>query len=110
MSNLVSKKEEFIKFVSDVQEHICEKVEAIDGKAKFQIDDWTRDGFGYGSTRVISDGSVIEKGGVNYSVVGGELPKALQEKFEVDRQHRYFISSSPSKPVCSNGTCQLQIF
>ena len=84
MSNLVSKKEEFIKFVSDVQEHICEKVEAIDGKAKFQIDDWTRDGFGYGSTRVISDGSVIEKGGVNYSVVGGELPKALQEKFEVD--------------------------
>ncbi len=84
MSKLVSKKDEFIKFVSDVQEHICEKVEAIDGKAKFQIDDWTRDGFGYGSTRVISDGAVIEKGGVNFSVVGGELPKALQEKFEVD--------------------------
>jgi coproporphyrinogen III oxidase len=80
---MVSKKEEFSTFIKEAQQHICDKVESIDSSAKFQIDDWTREGFGGGSTRVISDGSVIEKGGVNYSIVGGKLPKALQVKFEV---------------------------
>jgi coproporphyrinogen III oxidase len=84
MAILVSKRDEFSQFIKDVQQHICNKIEAIDGLAKFQIDDWSRDGFGGGSTRVISDGAVIEKGGVNYSIVGGELPEALQEKFEVE--------------------------
>ncbi len=84
MSKLESQKEAFVEFVKSVQQHICDQVESVDGKAKFKIDDWDRDGFGFGSTRVISDGSVIEKGGVNFSAVGGELPEALREKFEVE--------------------------
>lgn len=84
MSNLVSQKAEFSKFIKEAQQHICDKVEEVDGVAKFQIDDWTRDGFGGGSTRVISKGAVIEKGGVNYSIVGGTLPDALKKKFDVE--------------------------
>src|SRR5690554_4872360 len=83
MTNLKSQKEAFIKYVSDVQKHICDEIEAIDGK-KFQIENWEREGFGYGSTRVLSGGNVIEKGGVNTSMVGGKLPDAMKERFGVE--------------------------
>lgn len=81
--NLTSKKEEFSAFVSDVQQHICSALEKVDGTQNFLIEDWERADFGGGSTRVISDGAVIEKGGVNVSAVGGALPEAMQKKFEV---------------------------
>lgn len=80
---LTSKKEEFSAFVSDVQQHICDELEAVDGAQQFLIEDWEREGFGGGSTRVIADGDVIEKGGVNVSAVGGPLPEAMRKKFEV---------------------------
>lgn len=83
MSNLKSQKEEFIKYVSDVQQHICDEIEAIDGKT-FKIENWEREGFGYGSTRILSDGNVIEKGGVNTSMVGGKLPEAMKKRFGVE--------------------------
>src|SRR6056297_2632685 len=81
--NLKSIKPQFTKFVSDVQQHICDELEAVEGTQKFLIEDWERDGFGGGSTRIIADGEVIEKGGVNVSTVGGPLPEAMQQKFEV---------------------------
>ncbi|WP_421773840.1 oxygen-dependent coproporphyrinogen oxidase [Gracilimonas sp.] len=83
MPDLKSKKEEFSRSVKDVQQHICDELEAVDGAQKFRIEDWEREGFGGGSTRIIADGEVIEKGGVNVSAVGGPLPEAMQKKFEV---------------------------
>lgn len=80
---LSSKKEEFSAYVSEVQDHICEALEAVDGAQPFRIENWEREGFGGGSTRVIADGAVIEKGGVNVSAVGGPLPEAMRKKFEV---------------------------
>lgn len=77
-------KEKFSQLVSDIQQHICDRIEAIDGKAVFQIENWEREGFGHGSTRVIANGNVFEKGGVNVSKVAAPLPKALQEKFDVE--------------------------
>ena len=81
--HLQSKKKAFIEYVKDVQQHICDEIEAVDG-SKFQIENWEREDFGYGSTRVLSGGDVIEKGGVNISVVGGKLPEAMKEQFKVD--------------------------
>ncbi len=81
--NLTSKKEEFSAFVSEVQQHICSALEEMNGTESFLIEDWEREGFGGGSTRVITDGEVIEKGGVNVSSVGGALPEAMQKKFKV---------------------------
>jgi len=58
-----------------LQDRICAELQSLDGKAVFVEDSWQRDGGGGGRTRVIGDGNVIEKGGVNFShVTGTELP------------------------------------
>ena len=64
------------KFLLSLQESICSGLAAIDGKANFRTDAWDRDSGGSGITRVISDGAVFEKGGVNFSHVFGDAMPA----------------------------------
>lgn len=60
-----------------LQDNICRELEEEDGAAEFVEESWQRPAGGGGRTRVISDGAVIEKGGVNFSHVhGGQLPKS----------------------------------
>jgi len=59
-------------FLLELQENICAELAQADGKSDFITDAWDRDGGGSGITRVISNGAVIEKGGVNFSHVFGE--------------------------------------
>lgn len=64
-------------YLLDLQNRICQSLEQEDGKAKFQEDLWTRAEGGGGRTRVITDGSLFEKGGVNFShVYGANMPAA----------------------------------
>ncbi len=70
-------KEEFKQFIHTLQNQICQALEAEDGKAVFEEDVWKRPGGGGGITRVIRNGNVFEKGGVNTSVVYGDLPEIL---------------------------------
>lgn len=60
------------EFLLNLQNSICAELEAIDGSTEFNCDSWNRDEGGTGISRVISDGKVIEKGGVNFSHVFGE--------------------------------------
>lgn len=59
-------------YLLGLQDRICTNLEAIDPAAQFSTDAWDRDGGGTGRSRVISDGAVFEKGGVNFSHVFGE--------------------------------------
>ena len=59
-------------YLLGLQQRICSGLEAIDQTGKFHTDAWDRDGGGTGRSRVISDGAVFEKGGVNFSHVFGE--------------------------------------
>jgi len=59
-------------YLLDLQDRICAMLEAEDGGARFQQDEWQRPAGGGGRTRVIADGAVIEKGGVNFSLVHGD--------------------------------------
>ncbi len=59
-------------FFLQLQDNICSELEQSDTKARFITDQWKRDQGGGGRTRVISGGSIIEKGGVNFSHVKGE--------------------------------------
>ncbi|CAK4658787.1 unnamed protein product [Aphanomyces euteiches] len=69
-------KERMKAMVFRVQDEICSGLEAIDG-TKFREDKWERPGHGGGGrSRVIQDGIVFEKAGVNVSVVHGELGNA----------------------------------
>ncbi len=73
----------FYQYIQDLQDRITSKLEAIDGKATFQEDVWKRPEGGGGRTRVIQNGTVFEKGGVNISGVHGKLPQSMQAYFKV---------------------------
>jgi coproporphyrinogen III oxidase len=69
------------EYLLDLQARICAGLEAVDGGATFRTDRWDRDTGGSGITRVMSEGAVIEKGGVNFShVFGKALPPAATAK------------------------------
>jgi coproporphyrinogen III oxidase len=63
-------------YLLGLQDNICQALEGEDGKEKFIEDNWTRDnGQGGGRTRVLTNGAVLEQGGVNFShVTGDALP------------------------------------
>ena len=74
---------EFYNYIEKLQDKICNKLEEIDGKARFHQDLWEREEGGGGRTRVIENGAVFEKGGVNISAVHGPLAPAMQQYFKV---------------------------
>lgn len=76
-------KDKFYNYIKELQDIISSKLEEIDGVAKFQEDLWERPEGGGGRTRVIENGAVFEKGGVNISAVHGELPISMQQYFKV---------------------------
>ena len=76
-------KNKFYTYIQNLQDRITSALEAEDGKATFQQDLWEREGGGGGRTRVIENGAVFEKGGVNISAVHGALPPAMQKYFNV---------------------------
>jgi coproporphyrinogen III oxidase len=61
-----------IEFLKELQDRICRALEQSDGSGKFVEDNWQRKEGGGGRTRVITNGTVIEQGGVNFSVVSGD--------------------------------------
>jgi coproporphyrinogen III oxidase len=86
-------KNKFYQYIQNLQDQITSKLEEVDGVAKFREDIWTRvadeqgeakrpEGGG-GRTRVIENGAVFEKGGVNISAIHGKLPEAMQKMFNV---------------------------
>lgn len=76
-------KDKFYEYIQILQDRITSKLEAVDGVAQFQEDIWKRPEGGGGRTRVIENGYVFEKGGVNISAVHGQLPKTMQQHFGV---------------------------
>jgi len=66
------------KFMQGFQDQICAGLEELDGVGKFKQDQWQREEGGGGRSRVISEGRVFEKGGVNFSeVFGSQLPPSI---------------------------------
>ncbi len=62
-------------YLLDLQERICAALAEEDGGAEFVEDCWERAEGGGGRSRVITEGDVIEKGGVNFShVFGTQMP------------------------------------
>jgi coproporphyrinogen III oxidase len=59
------------RYFADLQQRIVEGLESLDG-GRFREDAWTRPEGGGGSTRIIEEGTVFERGGVNLSRVQGK--------------------------------------
>jgi coproporphyrinogen III oxidase len=66
------------QFLRNLQDQICQKLEAVDGKGTFQEDAWEREEGGGGRSRVMKVGRVFEQGGVGFSEVWGkDLPPSI---------------------------------
>lgn len=76
-------KDKFFAYIQELQNRITSGLEETDGVAKFREDVWDRPEGGGGRTRVIENGAVFEKGGVNISAVHGKLPDSMQRMFNV---------------------------
>jgi coproporphyrinogen III oxidase len=72
-----------IEYFKQLQDSICQQLEAADGGGTFQEDIWEREGGGGGRSRVIQ-GKVIEKGGVNFSAVHGSMPEKIAQKLGLE--------------------------
>jgi coproporphyrinogen III oxidase len=68
-------KEEISNWFKNLQDDICRQLELADGSGKFIDDVWERQGGGGGTSRVLNNGTIIEKGGVNFSAVFGKTPE-----------------------------------
>ena len=82
-------KENWITYIHDLQDRICAAVEDIDTKGVFREDKWTRPAGGGGKTRILNNGTVFEKGGVNTSVVFGDVTEGMKIQLKM-KGHKWF--------------------
>jgi coproporphyrinogen III oxidase len=63
------------KYLLSLQDSLCKGLEIVESNKKFIEDSWVRAEGGGGRSRVLVDGDIIEKGGVNFShVYGSKMP------------------------------------
>ncbi|MDR6807487.1 coproporphyrinogen III oxidase [Dyadobacter sp. BE34] len=77
------KVEDIESFFKDLQDRICTAIATTDGGAQFHEDLWQHHSGGGGRTRLIQNGAVIEKGGVNFSSVRGEVHPRLRAQMNL---------------------------
>ncbi|WP_215238092.1 oxygen-dependent coproporphyrinogen oxidase [Dyadobacter helix] len=118
------KLEDIEGFFKSLQDNICHEIETADGQSVFTEDRWEHHSGGGGRTRLIQNGNVIEKGGVNYSSVRGEVHPRLRQQMNLGEGADYHFAATgvsivmhprnPHVPIIhmnvryfelSNGTC-----
>jgi coproporphyrinogen III oxidase len=73
-----------VAYFRELQDRIGAALEAADGGGRFREDAWERPGGGGGRSRVLEGGAVVEKGGVNFSEVYGELTPEFAKQMPGD--------------------------
>lgn len=107
-------KQQWIDFIHQLQDDICTALETCDGKARFIEDKWERPEGGGGKTRVISNGKVFEKGGVNTSIVFGKVTDPMRKQLHIEG-HEWFacgmsIVIHPLNPFVPTVHCNYRMF
>ncbi|MGH2568831.1 MAG: oxygen-dependent coproporphyrinogen oxidase [Bacteroidota bacterium] len=78
-------------YFEELQNSLCRELESIDGKGRFVEDAWQHHEGGGGKTRVLQNGGIFEKAGVNSSAVSGTLTETLAHRLNVKPQ-RFFAT------------------
>ncbi|MCP1382205.1 oxygen-dependent coproporphyrinogen oxidase [Runella salmonicolor] len=94
-------------YFQHLQDTICQALETADGLGKFKEDKWEHHSGGGGRSRVLENGNIIEKGGVNFSAVQGQTSEALMRQMNLTEQADYFATgvsivmhpNSPKVPI-----------
>lgn len=89
-------REEIHDWFISLQQSICDQLEIADGGAKFISDKWERPGGGGGVSRIITNGAVIEKGGVNFSAVWGKAPEHTLKMLKLNETSADFFATGVS--------------
>lgn len=101
-------------YIHELQDRICAALEKVDGKGKFAEDLWDRPEGGGGRTRVIANGTVIEKGGVNVSVVFGKVTEAMRSQLKIEGDQWFACGLSlvihPVNPFVPTVHCNYRMF
>lgn len=107
-------KKQWIDYIHSLQDRICAALEEADGKAKFMEDKWERPEGGGGKTRVIANGNIFEKGGVNTSVVFGEVTDVMRTGLKIDGAKWFACGLSlvlhPLNPFVPTVHCNYRMF
>jgi coproporphyrinogen III oxidase len=126
----VPARREAANLVARLQDRLCAGVVELERSvaarepgrrpAEFSVDEWKNDGahaiIGSGSTRVIADGIVFEKGGVNTSVVTGtNLPPGVLAQRPELAGHAFFAAGvsvvlHPRNPHAPTAHCNYRYF
>lgn len=93
MSDVASRRARAADYFRDLQDRICQALSQVDGRP-FHEDPWQREGGGGGRTRVLADGNVFEKAGVNFSEVFGEM--SAEFAAQVPGEGRHFTAAGIS--------------
>jgi len=103
-------------YLTGLQDRLCTAFESCDGEARFREDAWQRPEGGGGRTRVLENGGVFEKGGVNFSHVHGEsLPPAASAR-RPELAGRSFqalgvsVVMHPINPYCPTSHANVRFF
>src|SRR5215813_9956935 len=87
----ISWREKTETYFKQLQDSISRAIEDVDGTA-FREDGWRREGGGGGRTRVLEQGRVFEKAGVNFSSVHGNLPEEFAAKIPLGKGTSFFAT------------------
>lgn len=83
---MMNRREIIEKSYRGLQQNIIAALEQEDGKGFFSTETWERAGGGGGTTRLLTNGRIIEKGGVNFSAVYGKTPEAIKKGFSIEAE------------------------
>lgn len=86
------RKEFFAEHFKQLQNRICQALESCDGHGRFKEDAWKRPEGGGGRTRVMQQGHIIEKGGVNFSAVFGPLHPQMLQSLHLKEAQDFFAT------------------
>jgi coproporphyrinogen III oxidase len=109
-------KEQIAEAFQQIQDEICLGLEAADESGKFVEERWEREGGGGGRTRIIQNGTIIEKGGVNFSAVHGQLPDPIKKAFAVQSSDFFatglslVIHPNHPSPFCTDHSYEYPVF
>jgi coproporphyrinogen III oxidase len=109
-----SLRDTWVENIHDLQDLICTQLELADGKERFIEDAWSRPEGGSGKTRVIANGNVFEKGGVNTSVVYGDVTAAMRGQLKIEGDKWFACGISivihPFNPFVPTIHCNYRMF
>ena len=107
-------KQSWIDYINTLQDNICTALELADGKGKFIEDVWEREEGGGGKTRVIQNGNVFEKGGVNTSSVYGKVNDLMRSQLNISGDSWFACGLSvvihPANPYVPTVHCNYRMF